>query len=104
MSAITYQPPPQTLVMHDGEQLLRTFDFSQEAECAAGATVASAVVTQVGGDGLLTVGAPALSGAFVQVELTGGTTGAAYLLKCVATLNDATPTKLTLYGYVQRVP
>ena len=61
------------------------FDFSQEPEILAGATISSATVTTTGT--ALTIGPAVISGGTVQVQLTAGTTKTRYPMKCAATLS-----------------
>ena len=70
------------------------FDFSQEPEILAGATISSATVTTTGTG--LTIGPAVLSGPTVQVQLSVGTTKTRYPLKCEATLS--TGKKIVRFG------
>jgi hypothetical protein len=59
------------------------FDFSQNPRLIAGETITSAVVAAEPTG--LTIGAPAISGAEVRVQISGGTADATYCLTCTIT-------------------
>jgi hypothetical protein len=80
-----------------------TFNFSNYAEFAKELqTIVSATVTVANNDGALTVGAPQINGAFVQVRVSGGTLGATYNFVC--TINTSNGDVLDMKGNLAVIP
>lgn len=80
------------------------FDFAGAPEVAGGETLsAPAVVATTTDDGLV-IGAPAVSGGKVAVELSSGTPGYTYTLRCTVTTSGGAT--LLAYGrlYIQEAP
>lgn len=78
---------PQTLAKPASSNRLYDFDFSEAVEILEEEqTISSATVTSTPSG--LTVGDDVISGATVQVRVSGGTAGTTYALVCAATLSD----------------
>jgi len=80
---------PDTMPKRPDELRTYKFNFSRFKEIEAGATCASAVVTQSPSSGasVLTLGGPQIVADGVQFTVAGGTDGIRYLLKCTVTLS-----------------
>ena len=64
-----------------------TFDFAPQKELRAGDTIASITsVAATTGDGLLTIGTPAIEAKTVKVRISVGTAGQDYILLCTVVM------------------
>lgn len=89
---------PATMTKRPTEVRVYEFNFSKQKEITTGAVITS-IVSLASTPSGLTVGTPAIGtdDVRVQVQLSGGTSGARYLLKCLVEL-DGGPKRLEMSG------
>lgn len=74
----------ETLFIFPSEDRVYQFDFTNEDEIVSGETLVSAAVDKVSPvDVDLTIGAAVISGAKVQVRISGAVGGTKYHIRCV---------------------
>lgn len=94
-------PVSDTLVKRADESRLYDFDFGVQPEFEAGQTISGTpTITVTDGSGL-TVGSVATSGARVQAQISGGTAGTTYTLKCTVVTSGGA--LLVEYGLLEVV-
>lgn len=90
-------PTPVTLCKRAADAARFNFDFSRYREPRAGQAILTAAVASTPSG--LTVGTPAVSGAYVQAQISGGAAGTTYLLTCTITTSGGATR--TMQGYLE---